>query len=123
MHLKHLQELTHIAEATGGGFFTEAKGYSDSGEFTDEFYDLFALATKMKKVMKNEKWLNYLKMGDMNNDTNTQEHARDAIRAIVTLEAALQAIDKEFDEANGHADQDPLRLDPEDDEPAKPRGK
>jgi len=120
MQLKHLQELTHIAEATAGGFFTEAKGYSDSGEFTDEFYDLFAQVTKMKKVMKNEKWLNYLKMGDINNDTSTQDPARDAIRAILALEDALHAIDKEFDKANGHDEQDRLQVDSEDE---TPRGK
>jgi len=105
MHLKHLQELTNINEATSGGFFTEAKGYSDSGEFTDEFYDLFAQVTKMKKVMKNPKWLEYMKMTDFNMSTETQGLARDAIKAIVALEASLQAIDKEFDRANGHDDE------------------
>lgn len=105
MSLKHLQELTSITEATSGGFFTEAKGYSDSGEFTDEFYDLFAQVTKMKKVMKNAKWLDYMKITDMNLGTSTQESARDAIKAIVALEAALQEIDKDFDRANGHEDE------------------
>lgn len=105
MHLKQLQELTQLTEASGG-FFTEAKGYSDSGEFTDEFYDLFAQVTKMKKVMKNEKWLGYLKLTDFNMSTNTEDLGRDAIKAIVALEAALQAIDKEFDKANGHDDGD-----------------
>ena len=55
MHLKHLQELTNLNEAAGG-FFTEAKGYSDSSEFTAEFYgELFTQVTKMKKVMKDPK--------------------------------------------------------------------
>ncbi len=107
MHLKHLQELTNIVEATSGGFFTEAKGYTDSSEFTDEFYGLFQQTTKMKMVMKNQKWLDYMKMSDMNNDTNTVQYSRDAIKAIVALENALQAIDKEFDKANGHDDDMP----------------
>lgn len=106
MSLKHLQELTNITEATSGGFFTEAKGYSDSGEFTDEFYDLFAQVTKMKKIMKNAKWLDYMKMTDFNMSTSTESHGRQAIKAIVALESALQAIDKEFDKANGHNDGD-----------------
>ena len=105
MHLKHLQELTKLTEAAGG-FFTEAKGYSDAGEFTDEFYDLFTQVTKMKKVMKNEKWLNYLKLTDFSQQTSTETSGRDAIKAIVALEAALQAIDKEFDRINGHEDDD-----------------
>lgn len=104
MHLKHLQELTNLNEAAGG-FFTEAKGYSDSSEFTAEFYgELFTQVTKMKKVMKDPKWVDYMKMADFTNDTHTEGHARTAIRAIIALEAALQAIDKEFDRANGHND-------------------
>lgn len=119
MNLKHLQELTQINEANGG-FFTEAKGYSDSGEFTDEFYDLFTQSTKMKKVMKNPKWIEYMRLTDFNMGTSTVDLARDAIKAIVALEAALQAIDKEFDKANGHDDGDDELpddgLDNEDDE-------
>jgi hypothetical protein len=106
MSLKYLQELTQINEATAGGFFAEAKSYSDSGEFTDEFYDLFAQVTKMKKVMKNQKWLDYMKLTDFNMSTQTEPEAREAIKAIVALEAALTAIDKEFDRANGHDDSD-----------------
>jgi hypothetical protein len=130
MQLKHLQELTTIVEATSGGFFTEANGYSDSGEFTNEFYDLFAQVTKMKKVMKNQKWLDYMKMTDFSMSTSTESLARDAIKAIVALENSLQAIDKEFDKANGHDDgDDELPNDGLDDvteeadeEPKQPRG-
>ncbi|WP_407307855.1 hypothetical protein [Acinetobacter sp.] len=103
MKLKHLQEFTQINEASGGGFFTEARGYSDSGEFTDEFYDLFAQVTKMKKVMKNQKWIDYMKLTDFNMDTSCETPARDAIKAVVALEDALNQIDREFDHANGHS--------------------
>lgn len=127
--------MTELNEATGG-FFTEAKGYSDSGEFTDEFYDLFAQVTKMKKVMKNSKWLDYMKLTDFNMSTRTEDHARDAIKAIVALENALSAIDREFDRANGHDGGDENEdegindgfgddpdLDRENDEEVKPRGR
>lgn len=117
MQLKHLQEFTNINEAaSGGGFFTEAKGYSDSGEFTDEFYDLFAQVTKMKKVMKNQKWVDYMKLTDFNMGTSTEDSAREAIKAIVALEAALTQIDKEFDRANGHDDDEPINDGFDDDE-------
>lgn len=128
MQLKYLQEFTQIAEASGG-FFTEAKGYSDAGEFTDEFYDLFAQVTKMKKVMKNEKWLSYLKLSDIDKSTSTQEFGRDAIKAIIALEEALQLIDREFDRAKGHSedgagdDADTMPNDGLDDVRANPRGR
>ena len=112
MRLTKLQEMTHLKEAATGGFFTESKGYDSSGDFTDEFYDLFAQTTKMKKVMKNAKWLEYLRLGDFNMGTSTEGLGRDAIKAIVALEDALQAIDKAFDKANGHGDD-------EDDEPGE----
>ena len=126
MQLKQLQELTQFNEASGG-FFTEAKGYSDSGEFTDEFYDLSTQVTKMKKVMKNAKWLEYMKMTDFNLDSSTQQYGRDAIKAIVALESALQAIDKEFDKVAGHQEDampnDGLDTLAQDDEDAPARGK
>lgn len=100
MHLKHLKEMTILAEA-GAGFFSEAKQYSDSGEFTDEFYDLFAQVTKMKKVMKHPKWVEYMKASDRNLGTSVEGSARDAVRAITDLENALIDIDREFDRANG----------------------
>lgn len=126
MSLKHLKEFSQITEATAGGFFTEAKGYSDSGEFTDEFYDLFAQVTKMKKVMKNQKWVDYMKLTDFSMQTSTEDYAREAIKAIVALEAALQGIDRELDRANGHgpeAEELEMELQPveefEDEEPPR----
>ena len=100
MDLKNLKEMMMIKEA-GAGFFSEAKQYSDSGEFTDEFYDLFAQVTKMKKVMKHPKWLDYMKATDRNTSSATEGSAKDAIRAITDLEDALHTIDREFDRANG----------------------
>jgi hypothetical protein len=99
MDLKHLKNLTTLNEA-GNGFFSEAKQYSDSGEFTDEFYDLFAQVTKMKKVMKHPKWIEYMRATDRNSDTMTEGSARDAIKAITDLEDNLKDIDREFDRLN-----------------------
>lgn len=104
---KNLQEFTQLNEATGAGFFAEAKGYDNSSDFTDEFYDLFAQVTKMKKIMKNEKWINYMKLTDFNAGTHTEEPARDAIKAVIALEKALNSIDTEFDKANGHENDQP----------------
>jgi len=103
MDLTKLKEMMLINEA-GPGFFSEAKNYSDSGEFTDEFYDLFAQVTKMKKVMKNPKWMEYMKASDRNLGSMTEGAAKDAIKAITALEDSLKAIDREFDKLNGADD-------------------
>ena len=100
MHLKHLQEMQVLAEA-GHGFFSEAKQYSDSGEFSDEFYDLLQQVQKMKKIMKHPKWLEYMRATDRNFSTSTEGSAKDAMRAVTDLENALIDIDREFDRANG----------------------
>ena len=100
MDLKTLKEMVLINEV-GTGFFSEAKNYGDSGEFTDEFYDLFAQVTKMKKVMKHPKWLEYMKASDRNLGAKTEGSAKDAIKAITDLEDNLHDIDREFDRING----------------------
>jgi hypothetical protein len=97
-----MTQFVHLKEMVSGpGFFSEAKQYSDSSEFTDEFYSLFEQVTKMKKIMKNPKWLEYMKMADRNLDIATESAARDAIKAVSDLENALHDIDDEFDRANG----------------------
>lgn len=134
MRLTKLQEMTKINEVTSsGGFFTEARGYSDSGEFTDEFYDLFTQSTKMKKVMKNQKWMDYMKSTDFHSmNSDCQDAAKDAIRAVVALENALQRIDRVFDKINGTDEyddnddmsmEDPDMLDPEVDDEVPTKGK
>jgi hypothetical protein len=110
MQFKHLKSM--LAEAPknkalneavkGPGFFQEARSYSDSGEFTEEFYELFTQVTKMKKVMKHPKWLDWMEMTDRNFGSNVEESAKDAIRAVSALEDALTDIDRAFDTINGH---------------------
>ena len=99
MDLKHLKKMMNLNEA-GPGFFSEAKQYSDSGEFTDEFYDVFAQVNKIKKIMKHPKWLEYMKASDRNLGTNVEGAAKDAVRAITDLENALIDIDRDFDRVN-----------------------
>lgn len=106
MKLLHLKEMAILAEA-GAGFFSEAKQYSDSGEFTDEFYDMFTQVNKMKKVMKHPKWLEYMKASDRNQGTGVLNPAKNAIRAITDLENALIAIDRDFDKLDDDGGEEP----------------
>ena len=102
MALTKLKEMVLINEA-GAGFFSEAKQYEDSGQFTDEFYDLFAQVTKMKKIMKHPKWIEYMRAADRNANARTESAARDAVRAVTDLENSLIDIDREFDRVNDAA--------------------
>jgi len=102
MAFTHLKELVSLNESRpGNGFFQEARQYGDQSEFSDEFYDLLTQITKMKKVMKNPKWIDYMQTFDRQNDSSTEGPAKDAIAAITSLEDALTDIDREFDRASG----------------------
>jgi hypothetical protein len=114
--LTHLKEMTGLTEAAGPGFFSEAKQYSDSGEFSDEFYDIFAQVNKMKKVMKNPKWMEYMKATDRNHSLSVTNAARDALKAVTDLENALIDIDRDFDRINDDSDSDAPPMDDDDSE-------
>lgn len=97
MSLENLKQMVLINEA-GLGFFAEAKHYNDASEFSDEFYDLFGQVTKMKKIMKNPKWIEYMRAFDRLHPTSmTERSAKDAIKAITELENNLKAVDTDFD--------------------------
>jgi hypothetical protein len=104
MEAELLVSQVHEAQGSGSGsVLLEAKGdYSDSGEFTDEFFGLFDHLNKMKAVIKAPRWLEYMKMTDTNFGTSTVESALSTISALNSLDAALHDIDAEFDKANGH---------------------
>lgn len=78
----------------------EAKEYSDSSDFTDEFYGIVGQVAKMKQAMKNQRWMNWMKTTDNNFGTDTQTPARSAITAVNSLDAQLSDIDDELDKAS-----------------------
>jgi hypothetical protein len=79
---------------------TEAKEYSDSSEFTNEFYEMMKDIADFKKTVKNPRWMAWLKATDDNFGTDCQTPGRAAITAINTLDAQLNDIDAEFDKAD-----------------------
>ena len=115
--LRRLQELTALSEATAAfGFFQEVESYADPGKFQDEFSSLYEQITKMKKVMKHPKWLEWMRMTERNTDAVVTEAARTAIEAITQLEDALRAIEGEFDRLSlgtGTSEEDEPALEPE----------
>ena len=78
----------------------EAKEYSDSSDFTDEFYGIVQQVAKMKQAIKNPRWMNWMKITDTNFGTDTQTSASSAITAINSLDAQLSDLDNELDKAS-----------------------
>lgn len=99
MSLSNLKEMTRIKEARQR--LTEASSsYDDSSEFTDEFYTMAQDISKMKKQMKNARWMDWMKSTDSNFGTSTVSVAQKAIDAINALDRAFADLDEQFDEAN-----------------------
>lgn len=89
------------ADKSGKTNLKEAKDYSDSGDFTDEFYgDLHGAVRKVEHIVKAPRWMNYMKMTDVNFGTNTVPAAKALIEALGDLKLALRQIDAEFDKAD-----------------------
>lgn len=82
------------------GLITEAKDYSDSGEFTDEFYGIVQSVAKIKQLVKNPRWMAWMKTTDSNFATSTVEPAKNFVSAINDADRALSEIDEEFDKAS-----------------------
>ena len=78
----------------------EAKEYSDSSAFSDELFDLKKQVAGIQGVMKNPRWMNWMKITDTNFGTDTQTPASSAITAINSLDAQLSDLDNELDKAS-----------------------
>lgn len=92
-------QMSEGVEMDDDEMLTEAKEYSDSSDFTDEFYGIVQQVAKMKQAMKNPRWMGWMAVTDNNFGTDTQTPARSAITAINSLDAQLSEIDDELDKA------------------------
>lgn len=88
-------------EELEGDLLTEASSdYSDSSDFTDEFYGMSQDIEKMKMKMKNPRWMKWMKVTDQNFGTDCQAPAQSAINAIGVLANQFNDIEDELDKAN-----------------------
>lgn len=99
-HLLTQAELMIQQVALSESLIVEGKEYADSAEFTDEFYGMMQTVAKLKQIVKNPRWLNWLKTTDTNFATDVVEPGKQFIGAINDADSALRAIDEEFDKAN-----------------------
>lgn len=93
-------QMAEGVEMNDEDMLTEAKEYSDSSDFTDEFYGIVQQVAKMKQAMKNPRWIGWMKTTDDNFGTDTQTPARSAITAVNSLDSQLGDIDDELDKAS-----------------------
>ena len=93
--------LVNQGQPIAEGLIQEASSdYSDSSEFTDEFYGMLEKIAQFKGKMKNPRWMKWMRTTDTNFGTETEQPALGAIDAINTLHAQFQDIDEELDKAN-----------------------
>ena len=96
MKLTKLEELANRQ----GRPLTEAKGeYSDSAEFTDEFYGVIQQITAIKKIMKSPRWAKWMQSTDENFGTKVVSKSKDATFALDKLDEALRNLDTELSNA------------------------
>lgn len=99
MKLTKLEELSKNKSAAPQ--LTEAKTeYSDSAEFTDEFYGVMQTVQSLKKIMRSPRWMRWMESTDLNFGTKAAAKAKDANFALGKLEASLIEIDDELESAN-----------------------
>lgn len=95
-----LVNQVHEGLAEDGTVLTEAADYSDSSDFTEEFYKMSGQIVDMKGKMKNPRWLKWMQVTDTNFGTECEVPARAAIQAINTLSTQFDDIDAELDKAS-----------------------
>ena len=90
MELNRLKELA--------GILNEAKDYNDSSEFTEDYIDVMENLLKIYKIVKTEKWKNWVKVTEQNYDVKTidtfNKFYDDFKRAFLKFEDFKKEIDK-----------------------------
>lgn len=77
----------------------EAKDYSDSSEFTDEFYGVIQKVNEIKRAVKAPRWMAWMKTTDHNFSTNCEALGRDVITAVNALDKSITELEDNLDSA------------------------
>ncbi len=97
MEAEMLLSQVDESEELDGEPLTEGMSYSDSAEFTDEFYTVMSKVNDIEKVIKHPRWMSYMKTTDTNYGTECEGHAQDAKSAVTALKSAMNNVNEEFD--------------------------
>lgn len=77
----------------------EAEEYTDSGEFTDEFYDLLDKVEHLKTVVNGAKFNHWMDVTDTNFSTTLKTLTPALKEALTALETSLKAVEEELNNA------------------------
>ena len=83
-----------------GDVLLEAKDYSDSAEFTEEFYTMISKVNDIKRVVKAPRFMNWMKVTDHNFDTNCEQLGRAVVEATDALHQAVNDLEDNLDSAS-----------------------
>lgn len=84
---------------TEGRRLTEAKDYSDSGEFTDELFDISSHISKMKQITRQPRWTNWMQVTDDNYSTSCVALNKDFAVKLGELDKAFDSLEDELHNA------------------------
>lgn len=91
MLVMQMNEEQSLSEATGN--------YDGSVDFTAELNKLEARVVDVKTIVKNPRWIQYLKATDNNFGTNCEGIGKDVISSLNELDASLSELEDELDRA------------------------
>ncbi len=77
----------------------EGKSYSDSAEFTEEFYGMHNKLLDIKRIVKSDRWMDWMKVTDHNHLTNCVESAKRVVEATGELYTAFDELEGQLDAA------------------------
>ncbi len=83
-----------------GEALLEGKDYSDSAEFTDEFYGMISKVNDIKRIVKAPRFMSWMKVTDHNFDTNCEQLGRAVIDATDALHTAVNELEDNLDSAS-----------------------
>jgi hypothetical protein len=81
------------------GTLLEGKDYSDSAEFTEEFYGMISKVNDIKRIVKAPRFMNWMKVTDHNFDTTCVEGGKAVVAAVDALHSAVNDLENQLDTA------------------------
>lgn len=99
MEAEMLLSQVNEGQSSVGSILAEGSTYADSADFTDEFFTLHEKVNSLEKVMKNPRWMAWMKTTDQNFGTECEGHAKDAKDALTALKNSLNQVGEQLDQA------------------------
>ncbi len=79
---------------------TEAKNYEDSGDFTDDLFDVGDHINKVKQSIRQPRWSNWMQVTDDNYGTSCAALNKDLVEKVMELDTAFTALEHELHSAS-----------------------